>query len=184
MTAFRKDFQYYKDCFSNLHTAHAKKFPAPHKPLLLLSVIDLVECGGIKSNQIELSDVLIRTFKANAKKFIGNSIIFKPNIGQPFFHLQHEPFWRLNPTSQEKVFNIAADGTSNYGAKKAVYSIKGLREQYKHALIDRELFELLQNADVRAQLRTSLISQYLNRQPNTVETLMVIPLALALSLIS
>lgn len=50
-----KDFQYYKDCFLNLHTAKAKKIPAPHKPLLLLSIIDLVEHGFITSNKILFS---------------------------------------------------------------------------------------------------------------------------------
>jgi hypothetical protein len=38
-----KDFSYYKECFSTLHTAKSKGFFAPHKPLLLLSAIDLVE---------------------------------------------------------------------------------------------------------------------------------------------
>jgi putative restriction endonuclease len=51
-----KDFSYYKDCFSTLHTAKSKGFFAPHKPLLLLSVIDLVERGIIRSNRIELSE--------------------------------------------------------------------------------------------------------------------------------
>jgi hypothetical protein len=37
-----KDFSYYKECFSTLHTAKSKGFYAPHKALLLLSVIDLV----------------------------------------------------------------------------------------------------------------------------------------------
>lgn len=179
-----KDFQYYKDCFSNLHTAHAKKLPAPHKPLLLLSIVDLVEHGFITSNKIELTDILIRTFKANANRFIGHSIIFKPNIGQPFYHLQHESFWNLIPISQDQKLNLAAETTSIYGPKKAVYSIKGIREQYKYALIDKELFELLQNADVRAKLRTTLISKYLTQQPNTVAPLTVLPLVIAFSLIS
>lgn len=178
------DFQYYKDCFSNLHTAHAKKFPAPHKPLLLLSIIDLVERGFITSNKIELTDILIRTFKANANRFIGHSIIFRPNIGQPFYHLQHETFWNLIPVSQEKELNLTAEVAHIFGPKKAVYSIKGIREQYKYALIDRELFELLQNADVRAKLRTTLISKYLTQQPNTVAPLTVLPLVIALSLIA
>ena len=43
--------------------------PAPHKALLLLSVIDLVESGVIVDNHIDLSDILINTFNANAKKF-------------------------------------------------------------------------------------------------------------------
>lgn len=179
-----KDFQYYNECFLNLHTAQSKKLPAPHKSLLLLSIIDLIEKGFITSNKIELTDVLIRTFKANTNWFIGHSIIFRPNIGQPFYHLQHENFWNLIPVSQEQELNLAADTPSKYGPRKAVYSIKGLREQYKYALIDPELFELLQNADVRAKLRTTLISKYLSQQPNTVSPLTVLPLVVALSLIA
>ena len=179
-----KDFQYYYDCFSNLHTAKARRFPAPHKPLLLLSVIELVERGVITSNKIELTDTLIRTFKGFANKFIGHSIIFRPNIGQPYYHLQFEPFWSLIPRQQAQELPLAAEGVGVYGAKKAVYSIKGLREQYKYALIDQELFDLLQNADVRATLRTLLISRYLSQQPNTVSPLNLLPLAVALSLIA
>ena len=69
--------------------------PAPHKALLLLSVIDLVESGVIVDNHIDLSDILINTFNANAKKFYAHSPLFKPEVTKPFFHMQHESFWRL-----------------------------------------------------------------------------------------
>jgi putative restriction endonuclease len=58
-----KDVSYYKECFSTLHTAKSKDFFAPDKPLLLLSVIDLVERGVIRSNRIELSDTLVAALK-------------------------------------------------------------------------------------------------------------------------
>lgn len=177
-------FQYYKYCFSNLHTAHARRLPAPHKPLLLLSIIDLVEEGVIISNKIELTDVLIRTFKTNAIRYIGHSIIFRPNIGQPFYHLQYEPFWALKENAQCKAISMAAEGGASYGNKKPVYSIKGLKEKYLYAEIDEELFHLLQNADARAQLRSTLISQYLSDQPNTISPLASLPVILALSLIA
>lgn len=179
-----KDFQYYSYCFSDLHTAQSKRLPAPHKPLLLLSIIDLIESGNISSPEVELTDILIRTFKGNANRYIGHSIIFKPNIGYPFFHLQHEPFWRLIPTVQQQQSAMAAEASTKYGATKAVYSIKGLREKYKCALIDKDLFNLLQNGDIRAKLRTTLISRYLTRQPNTASPLAALPLAIALSLIA
>lgn len=179
-----RDFRYYKECFSNLHTAHSNKLPAPHKPLLLLSIIDLIERRLITSNRIELTDELVRAFKSNATRFIGHSVIFSPNIGQPFYHLQYEPFWRLIPSRLENDLSMAAEGTENYGKKRAVYSLKGLRECYKYALIDGELFELLQNADVRANLRTTLISKYLSEQPNTVSLLPLLPLIISMALIA
>lgn len=73
---------------------------APHKPLLLLAVIDLVDCGIIRSPQIELSDALITAFKINETRFTRGIIHFKPNIWMPFFHMTTEPFWRLVPKVQ------------------------------------------------------------------------------------
>ena len=48
----------YIDYFSALHTNSQKGVKAPHKAIMLLSVIDLVEYGVITSNQIEFSEHL------------------------------------------------------------------------------------------------------------------------------
>ena len=50
------------DAFTSLHTAKRKGYKAPHKAVLLLSVIDLVEEGAIDTPRIELSDRLERKF--------------------------------------------------------------------------------------------------------------------------
>jgi putative restriction endonuclease len=170
-----KDFSYYKECFSTLHTAKSKGFFAPHKPLLLLSVIDLVEQGVIRSNCIELSDALVATFKSNTAKYIGHSKLFSPNIGQPFYHLQHEPFWRLVPAEASAELGIAADPQVAYGKKSVSYAIGSLRANYRYALIDPELFQLLQNEDARAQLRVTLISKYFSSQPSSIMPLALLP---------
>ena len=179
-----KDFEYYYDCFGNLNTAKMKGHSAPHKPLFLLSVLDLIEQGFLTSNLIELSDALVNRFKENTKTYLGNSIIFKPNIGYPFYHLTSEPFWKhlhkINSQiiSGEKIFQNHEGSVSKVAEsivtfnsielEKPIYSIKGLRERYTGALIDKELFLLLQNQDARAKLRTLLISRYLSNQPNTI----------------
>ena len=49
------DLAYYMQCFDHLSVNKKGGQLAPHKPLLLLAVIDLVECGIIRSPQIELS---------------------------------------------------------------------------------------------------------------------------------
>lgn len=159
-----EDFRYYADCFSSLHTAMKLGKPAPHKALLLLSVIDLVERGIITENHIELSDDLVKTFNANAKKFYANSPIFKPEVTKPYFHMQHEPFWRLVVSSDCVETNLAAEFSVEYTRKKPTYSLKGLREQFRYAEIDNELFELLKDEDARARLRVILISTYLNNR--------------------
>lgn len=186
-----KNFDYYRHCFANLHTAKSRKFPAPHKPLLLISVIDLIGRGLITSNRIELTDVLIETFNKNTKEYLGNSVLFTPKINCPFYHLKSEPFWELIPKaqSQRESLPLAAENVARYAniapkQSKPSYSLKALRENFPYALIDPELFNLLQNQDARATLKTALITQYLNRQPNTMTPLALVPTLLALSLIA
>ena len=179
-----KNFEYYYECFGNLNTAKMKGHSAPHKPLLLLSVLDLIEQSFLTSNLVELSDALVNRFKENTKAYLGNSIIFNPNIGYPFYHLSSEPFWKNllkinsesfsadeNSNHKDVLPSKVAECQSIYNKKeseKPVYSIKGLRERYTGALIDKELFELLKNQDARAKLRTLLISRYLSNQPNAI----------------
>lgn len=179
-----KNFEYYYNCFGNLNTAKMKGHSAPHKPLLLLSVLDLIEQGFLTSNLIELSDALVNRFKENTKAYLGNSIIFKPNIGYPFYHLTSEPFWKhlhkinsqiisaeeMSPNHECSVSKVA-ESIVNFNSielEKPIYSIKRLRERYAGAVIDKELFELLKNQDARAKLRTLLISRYLSNQPNSI----------------
>ena len=159
-----KDFRYYADCFSSLHTAMKLGKPAPHKALLLLSVIDLVERGIIIDNHIELSNILVKTFNANAKKFYANSPIFKPKATKPYFHMQHEPFWHLVASSDCVATNMAALCSVEYNRNMPTYSLKGLREQFRCAEIDTELFKLLKDEDARARLRVILITTYLNNR--------------------
>lgn len=157
----------YIDHFSSLHTNRQKGKPAPHKAILLLSVIDLVEYGAITSNHIELSERLEVQFKRNWKRYVGDSILFKPKVGTPYFHLNSEPFWRLIPfMGGDDAITILAQGNP--------YSAGTIRKNIKYAEIDIPLFELLFNEDARARLRVVLISHYLQNQPTSVDN--IIPL--------
>lgn len=142
-----KDLAYYQRCFENLSVNKKSGQLAPHKPLLLLAVIDLVECGIIKSPEIELGEALITAFKLNETRFTRGIVHFKPNIGMPFYHMSGEPFWRLVPFNSGKAPNT--------------YAISTLRTFYKCAVIDNELFELMSKPATAQQLRIILIDTYL-----------------------
>lgn len=139
----------YITLFSSLHTAKIAGKQAPHKAILLLSIMDLVEAGIITSSRIELSEALERTFARVWKRYIGSSLIFTPKVATPFWHLQNEPFYRLY-TNNGQLIN---SGTGRY-------SIPWLREN-TYAMIDPELLALMQDTNARAELRTVLIGQYL-----------------------
>ena len=85
----------YIESFSHLHTAKVKRRKAPHKAVLLLAIMDLVESKVIRNPRIELTDELVRKFNSVWKRYLGESSIFTPDITKPYFHMQYEPFWNL-----------------------------------------------------------------------------------------
>ncbi len=165
------ELRHYMDAFTSLHTAKRKGYKAPHKAVLLLSVIDLVEEGTIDTPHIELSDRLERKFHRIWTKYLGNSSVFTADVTKPFYHMQHEPFWKL-VSHEEASFPMAAEPhpfvestKTSHPLPKGGYSIRAMRKAFAYAEMDNLLFELLQNADARAMLRVALINEYLCNQP-------------------
>ncbi|MBQ8169653.1 MAG: hypothetical protein IJZ98_02810 [Bacteroidales bacterium] len=146
------DLNIYSKYFSNLRTAKKLGLPAPHKAVLLLSVMELVETGVIIGNRIELSERLEKTFLKLWKRYVGTSVVFQAKVATPFWHLQNETFWNLYLNNGKDLSTVTSP-----------YSVSRLREN-THAIIDQELFELMRDEDSRARLRVLLISQYLQDQ--------------------
>ena len=142
------------DYLSALHTNTQKGVKAPHKAIMLLSVIDLVEYGVITSNQIEFSERLEQQFQHNWSRYVGQSDVFQPRVGTPFWHLNNEPFWRLVPyEGSDEAIAIYLQGNP--------YAPGTTRKLIRYAEIDQDLFDLLQYESNRATLRTTLIKHYL-----------------------
>lgn len=139
----------YYSQFSSLHTARIAGKSAPHKAVLLLSIIDLVENGEINSPRVELTERLEEAFACVWKHYIGSSHIFVPKVATPFWHMLTEPFYRLYISSGQQI----RGGTGRY-------SIKWIREN-TYAMLDEQLFHLMQDENARAELRVTLVSTYL-----------------------
>lgn len=181
------ELRHYIEAFSHLHTAKVKGNKAPHKAVLLLAVIDLVEEGAIAVPRIELTDQLEHKFNAIWHRYLGTSAIFSPDIAKPYFHMQHESFWGL-VRREEADMMMAAESSPWIATRKQTkdlpqgsYSLKAMRKAFAYAEIDNLLFQLLQNADARAMLRVILINEYLSNQPtktmpNITKALLAIPL--------
>ena len=104
---------------------------APHKPVLLLSIIQLIHKGEIQSNRIYITGELIIAFRSNWNKLVTTNHI--PNFSLPFFHLSSEPFWRL----------VYINGLFDKNEK--ISSLGKLKNRIAFAEIDKDLFELLLN---------------------------------------
>lgn len=136
--------------FRRLNTNKRAGIDAPHKPILLLAIMDLVESGVIDGTRLELTEQLERAFLHNWKRYVGSSLLFQPKVATPFWHMQNEPFYQL----------YTNDGKELAGSP---YSVKKLREN-TYAILDKDLFGLMNDENSRAQLRVVLVSTYFQNQ--------------------
>ena len=157
-----KDLNYYINAFLTLNTMRKCGKPAPHKALLLLSIIDLIEQNKITDCRIVLNDNLVKQFRDNTSILLNDSILFQPKVNYPYYHMRSEPFWKLVSHSDEPIEEIGN------------YSITNLRKHIAYARIDNELFELIKEPEAKIKLRVALISEYLGDQPTLADNLPLI----------
>lgn len=156
-----KQLSYYIDKFANLRRDTKKsRGAAPHKPTLLLSVIELFEESKIQHNQIYLSPELIATFL----KYWSNLVTTEhhSDISLPFFHLTGDKFWHLMP-------NPGFEAT--VASRTKIRGLTALRNVVKYAYLDEELFEYFQGSTSRMQLVGTLIESYFPSKTQEFEEL-------------
>ncbi len=117
-----KDLGFYVKKFSKLRVDRAHGSVAPHKPILLLSVIELFQQGAIQPNQIFLSPELISTFLKYWTHL--GSDIHRSDIALPFYHLTGDGFWHLSPNPGFE---------STIAAKVKLKSLMALRNAVNYA---------------------------------------------------
>ena len=141
----------YIELFANLQTNKQQGKKAPHKAIMLISVIELIASRHILSNQIEFTEELEHCFLKNWKRYVGESFIFKTKAGTPFWHLNSEPLWQLTPFEggYERIVELQ---------KGNPYSPSTIRKNIKYAVIAKGLYELLQDESNQATLRDILIN--------------------------
>lgn len=122
---------------------------APHKPILLISIIQLISKGVINSNRIYITPELLLAYKENWRNLVDTEHI--SNFALPFFHMRSEPFWFLvtKPGMELKV-----------NKSKSIKSFKNLKESIAFAEIDKNLFILLLDTLTRSVLEDFLLNEY------------------------
>lgn len=161
------DIKYYLYHFTHLHTAKLKGKHAPHKAVLLLAVMSLIERGSISTPEIELTDELVDEFKKIWIEKLPISCPFSCDISKPYFHMQHEPFWHLIERDEEH--NMVAEELGLYASvtksMAKAYTVNAMREKFQCAYIDMRLFNIMQSKDESKQLEDLLIAKYLTYNP-------------------
>ena len=151
MAASDPKWEGWLDRLYNLRRDKRGSHERPHKPVLLLSIIDLLDREVIRRNEIPLSDELVTAFKRYFEVVRRHDD--QPTIQNPFFYLSGDKFWHLVPMAGEG--EIYRDGATS-GAP----SVAELRRRVAFGQFDDGLWALLNEPLARHQLREALIARY------------------------
>lgn len=151
-----KNLDSYLERFAKLHSDSRRSkwtaatcYRAPHKPLLLLAVMDLIAEGVAPSNFIEITPDLGELFTLYWAK------VMPPDqrgiLALPFFFLKGDGFWHLVPQPGKEAV---------LAATRHIRSVNHLKELVVGARLDEELYHLLCNDKSRDRFRAVLIETH------------------------
>ena len=132
----------------------------PHKPFLLLIIMEMLESGELSENRIPFGEIekkkpffadLIAVFNS------GNTKNWQPSLHNPFFHLKTNGFWHLDPAELQSR-PTAITPTEAY-----------LRNEDAAANLDESLFLLFVMPEYREILRQTLIRTYFSNIRHEIE---------------
>jgi putative restriction endonuclease len=128
---------------------------APHKPLLLLSVLQAFQNNLITSQRIYITPELVALFKSNWSSLIVTNHDCK--ISLPFYHLMSDKFWRLVP-------KCGFESINQMGSYMRSFS--NLNAAVDFAVLDEDLFFLMKEKKSNSILQQFLLDEYFPETKN------------------
>lgn len=122
---------------------------APHKPLLLLALMDMFARGAVVSSFIDVREDLIELnelFTNYWRQVV--PIRQTSSIAFPFSRLNNEPFWELVPANSQEIDRKTVN---------CINTVNQLRQVAIGGRLNDGLFQLLQKEENRAALRQTLL---------------------------
>jgi putative restriction endonuclease len=122
---------------------------APHKPILLLAVLDLVHRGVITGPFIDVTGDLVELnelFNLYWRRIV--PLGQTSSIAFPFPRLHNEPFWELVPQPGHTITPAQINNTT---------SVSSLRRYALGAKLDDGLFRIMRSGEGREALREALL---------------------------
>jgi putative restriction endonuclease len=97
---------------AKLNVYRARGGPAPHKPLLLLVILEMAEQGALATDRLLLTPDLAFRF-CSFWSIVAHRRTQRPDVRFPFHHLQREGFWSAlgedgKPSPDERLTRYAA----------------------------------------------------------------------------
>ena len=123
---------------------------APHKLILILTIIELIENGHFSKNEFCIDIDFVAYFRENWTLLVNTS--HSPDFTQPFYYLQNEKLegeslWELHP-------NLGFAITSH------IKSINVLKEVVSYASFQEDFYNLLQQPEFRIIARNIILDTY------------------------
>jgi putative restriction endonuclease len=128
---------------------------APHKPILLLAILELVRKGDIINNRIAITPELVLEFKSIWSRLVVTPHI--PNFALPFYHMKSEPFWKLVTYGGMEIPVTSSN---------SIRSLNALKETVAFAQLDAQVFALMQDPVQLAVMEEALLDQYFPETKN------------------
>jgi len=133
-----------------LKVDRSKGAAAPHKAILLLSVIQGIESNQINTNKIFITPELVAAFKDNFCNLVTDNR-FQPNFALPFYHLKSDGFWHLQLLPGRELL-LTSSGS--------IRSFSALRETVAYAFLSEDVYQILQIEQNRIQAKYILLQTY------------------------
>lgn len=139
---------YYKNLILSTNRGYNKGIASNAKPLYLLSLFKGIEEGILLGNRIKFDEIISNLYMEECHLFESWRIPAK--FYKPFFHLQSEPYYYIKWKDGVRIVNALRTPSAKF-----------LRENVEYACLDDDLWELLQDADTRNELRDAIIEHFI-----------------------
>ena len=148
----------YLGMFGSLHrNTHKDKGSAPHKPILLLSLLEEIERGHITTNFVPVTLELAAAFRSNWRALA--PVGWRERLVYPFRYLVQDGFWEL-------IKDGAPQSTKDVGDP---VTINELREKVDGGRFAPDLWVILQNRTALRAFRDHLVQTYFGLQLTDVQ---------------
>lgn len=148
------ELSYYENLFANLSVGKGqdgKKLP--HKAILLIAVISLINLGTITDNRILIDSTIAKEFSITWHKYCKGTAL-RSQIWIPFWYMKSEPFWHFQANGDEDLLKalLTFGGHPTLGQMIPVI---------KYAYLDNALFQYLKDEECRKKLKEILMNTYI-----------------------
>lgn len=135
----------------SLNCAPTKYGKAPHKPVLLLAVIESFENGEILENWIPVTDNLLERFHDIWRLLVKTENV--PNFSLPFYHLKNEKgaFWDLKILPGKEIPTTKS---------KSIKSFRALIDTVLAAKLSEEMFLAFSDPVEREIIKNAILWKY------------------------